>query len=71
MIFDLNTNVDELQEDIKHQISLKDMAYKEKINELTEKYLQQSSSLNAEKEVSFRRPKIIFLFHNTNGLLKE
>ncbi|KAG1932003.1 cilia- and flagella-associated protein 57 [Pimephales promelas] len=51
MIFDLNTKMDELQEDIKHQISLKDMAYKEKINELTEKYLQQSSSLNAEKEV--------------------
>ncbi|XP_056119583.1 cilia- and flagella-associated protein 57 [Rhinichthys klamathensis goyatoka] len=51
MILDLNTKVDELQEDIKHQISLKDMTYKEKINELTEKCLQQNNSLNAEKEV--------------------
>lgn len=63
MILDLNTTVDELQEDIKHQLSLKDMTYKEKINELTEKCLQQISSLNAEKEVSFKRPpKLYFYF---------
>ncbi|KAK7162706.1 hypothetical protein R3I93_006907 [Phoxinus phoxinus] len=51
MILDLNTTVDELQEETKHQLSLKEMTYKEKINELNEKGLQQISSLNAEKEV--------------------
>lgn len=71
MILDLNTTVDALQEDNKYQLSLKEMTYKEKINELNEKYLLQISSLNTEREVSFKRPKILFLFHNTNGLLKE
>ncbi|XP_077064460.1 cilia and flagella associated protein 57 [Siphateles boraxobius] len=51
LILDLNTTVDELQEDIKHQLSLKEMTYRETINELTEKCLQQISLLNAEKEV--------------------
>lgn len=51
MILDLNTTVDELQEDIKHQLSLKDMTYKEKIKELSEKFDQKISSLNAEIQV--------------------
>ncbi|XP_051989486.1 cilia- and flagella-associated protein 57 [Xyrauchen texanus] len=48
---DLKTRVDELQEENKYQLSLRDMSYKEKIKELTEKCIQQINSLNAEKEV--------------------
>uniref|UniRef100_A0A673GCI5 Cilia and flagella associated protein 57 n=1 Tax=Sinocyclocheilus rhinocerous TaxID=307959 RepID=A0A673GCI5_9TELE len=43
----------ELQEENKYQLSLRDIEYKEKINELTEKCIQQINSLNvlkAEKE---------------------
>lgn len=67
-ILDLSTRVDELQKYNKHQLSLMDINYKNYINELTEKCQQQISSLNAEKEVSVKKPKT-FLFHNTNGLL--
>lgn len=67
-ILDLSTRVDELQKYNKHQLSLMDINYKNYINELTEKCHQQISSLNAEKEVSVKKPKT-FLFHNTNSLL--
>ncbi|XP_052403711.1 cilia- and flagella-associated protein 57 [Carassius gibelio] len=51
IMLDLNARVTELQEENKYQLSLRDIEYKEKINELTEKCIQQINSLNAEKEV--------------------
>lgn len=69
-MLDLNARVTELQEENKYQLSLRDIEYKEKINELTEKCIQQINSLNAEKEVSverFRMKTILILEHN--GLL--
>uniref|UniRef100_A0A8C1LC29 Cilia- and flagella-associated protein 57-like n=1 Tax=Cyprinus carpio TaxID=7962 RepID=A0A8C1LC29_CYPCA len=53
IMLDLNARVTELQEENKYQLSLRDIEYKEKINELTEKCIQQINSLNvlkAEKE---------------------
>lgn len=69
-MLDLNARVTELQEENKYQLSLRDIEYKEKINELTEKCIQQINSLNSEKEVSVKRSKmktILILQHN--GLL--
>lgn len=69
-MLDLNARVTELQEENKYQLSLRDIEYKEKINELTEKCIQQINSLNAEKEVSverFNMKTILILEHN--GLL--
>lgn len=69
-MLDLNARVTELQEENKYQLSLRDIEYKEKINELTEKCIQQINSLHAEKEVSVKRSKmktILILQHN--GLL--
>lgn len=54
-MLDLNARVMELQKENKYQLSLRDIEYKEKINELTEKCTQQINSLNAEKEVSVKR----------------
>uniref|UniRef100_UPI003F9B7866 cilia and flagella associated protein 57 isoform 8 n=1 Tax=Danio rerio TaxID=7955 RepID=UPI003F9B7866 len=51
MLLELNAKVEELQEDNKCQLSLKDTEYNKKINELSEKCMQQIISLNAEKEV--------------------
>ncbi|XP_059358383.1 cilia- and flagella-associated protein 57 isoform X1 [Carassius carassius] len=51
IMLDLNARVTELQEENKYQLSLRDIEYKEKINELTEKCIQQINTLNAEKEV--------------------
>ncbi|RXN13979.1 cilia- and flagella-associated 57 [Labeo rohita] len=51
LMLDLNARVMELQKENKYQLSLRDIEYKEKINELTEKCTQQINSLNAEKEV--------------------
>lgn len=48
---DLKRREKELQEENKYQLSLRDMTYKEKINQLTEKFIQQINSLNTEKEV--------------------
>lgn len=47
----------ELQEENKYQLSLRDMTYKEKINQLTEKFIQQINSLNTEKEVKMTQIK--------------
>ncbi len=57
-MLDLNARVTELQEENKYQLSLRDIEYKEKINELTEKCIQQINSLNAEKEVSVKGSKM-------------
>lgn len=57
-MLDLNARVTELQEENKYQLSLRDIEYKEKINELTEKCIQQIKSLNAEKEVSVKGSKM-------------
>ncbi|KAI7809591.1 cilia- and flagella-associated protein 57 [Triplophysa rosa] len=48
---DLKRREKELQEENKYQLSLRDMTYKEKINQLTEKFIQQINSLKTEKEV--------------------
>ncbi len=66
-MLDLNARVTELQEENKYQLSLRDIEYKEKINELTEKCIQQINSLNSEKEVSVKKSKmktILILQHN-------
>uniref|UniRef100_A0A672T5W0 Cilia and flagella associated protein 57 n=1 Tax=Sinocyclocheilus grahami TaxID=75366 RepID=A0A672T5W0_SINGR len=49
IMLDLNARVTELQEENKYQLSLRDIEYKEKINELTEKCIQQINSLNVLK----------------------
>ncbi len=67
-MLDLNARVTELQEENKYQLSLRDIEYKEKINELTEKCIQQINSLNSEKEVSVKKSKmktILILQHNS------
>ncbi|XP_065124868.1 cilia- and flagella-associated protein 57 [Paramisgurnus dabryanus] len=48
---DLKRRENELQEENKYQLSLRDMTYKEKIAELTERFSQKINSLNTEIEV--------------------
>ncbi|KAA0718887.1 Cilia- and flagella-associated protein 57 [Triplophysa tibetana] len=67
---DLKRREKELQEENKYQLSLRDMTYKEKINQLTEKFIQQINSLNTEKEVKMTKMKSC-LCDNRNDITFE